>query len=70
MSDKQKTTLSDDGSQILVSQDDVDYPASYSFDCINDYVHSPLTGYEDLQSLCLGMATEMERLNKKSTEAG
>lgn len=65
MSDKQKTTFSDDGSPILVTQDDVDCPASYSFDCINDYVHSPLTGYEDLQSLCLGMATEIERLNKK-----
>ena len=39
-------------------------PDDYTFDSVNDFVAGVDTSHEELQCLCLGLATEMER-NKK-----
>jgi len=60
----QQTTYNQDGRALTVSQDGITMPADYSFSCINDFVHGHDVHFEDLQALCLGMACEIERLNK------
>lgn len=42
----------------------VSMPVNYSFAAVNNFVHSNGTHFEELQCLCLGMADEIERLNK------
>ncbi len=37
-------------------------PKSYNFKDVNDFVHCQQAEYEELQCLCLGMATEIEKL--------
>ena len=37
-------------------------PADYGFASVNDYVHGVDVQFEDLVSLCLGMANEIDRL--------
>ena len=56
------TTFNESGIALTEHQDGVAYPAEYTFECINDFVHSPGTHFEDLQWLCLGMATEIDKL--------
>jgi len=36
-------------------------PADLSFQCINDFVHSIGTQFEELQALCLCLASELEK---------
>ena len=38
-------------------------PKTYSFDDVNDFVHSTNTEFEELQCACLGMATEISKLS-------
>lgn len=57
-------TLNNNGIPLTVTEENVTMPADYSFTCINDFVHSHGTSFEDLQYLCLGMANEIERLKK------
>lgn len=58
------TTYDENMTPITVTIDGVKMPENYSFSCINDFVHSHDTHFEELQCLCLGMACEIERLNK------
>ena len=58
------TTFDQQGNALSKQQNGVSYPAQYSFQCVNDFVHSPKTGFEDLQNLCLGLATEIENMKK------
>jgi hypothetical protein len=50
------------GKALTETVDDVTFPVDYSFEMVNDYVHSMGTSFDDLQSLCLGMATHIEKL--------
>lgn len=36
-------------------------PAELSFQCVNEFVHSIDTQFEELQALCLGLASELEK---------
>ena len=57
-------TINESGKAISETQDGVTMPVDYSFECVNDFVHSPETQYEELQWLALGMASENDKLRK------
>lgn len=59
---KEILTLSESGEPLTVEQDDIVMPADYSFACVNDFVHRPGTTYEELEALCLGMASYIDRM--------
>lgn len=55
-------TLDETGRALTETQEGVTQPVDYSFAAVNDFVHSMETDFEDLQSLCLGMACYIEKL--------
>ena len=55
-------TVTEDGKALTETQDGITMPADYSFATVNDYVHGMDADFEDLQALCLGMATHIEKL--------
>lgn len=55
-------TLTESGNVLTETQEGVEFPADYSFACINDYVHGVDRYFEELQWLALGMAGEIDRL--------
>ena len=55
-------TLTESGNVLTETQDGVTMPADYGFASVNDYVHGVDVQFEDLVSLCLGMANEIDRL--------
>ena len=59
-----KVTLNENGKILTETIEDVTMPFDYSFSNVNDFVHSTETQYEDLECLCLGMATHIEKLQK------
>lgn len=61
---KEILTISESGSPLTVELDGVIMPADYSFACVNDFVHRAGTQFEELEALCLGMATHIEKLEK------
>jgi len=44
------------------------YTVGYSFSAVNDFVHSTGVQYEDLECLCLGMASHIDELKKQINE--
>ena len=64
MNDSREThTLDERGKALTVEQQGHSFPADYSFECVNAYVHAHDRQFEELQWLALGMANEIERLN-------
>lgn len=61
---KETHTIDQTGAVMTVELEGMSMPADYSFDCVNDYVHSYDRNYEELQWLALGMANEIEKLRK------
>jgi hypothetical protein len=59
-------TIDENGNALTITQDECTMPDSYSFECINDFVHNPNTNFEDLQSLALGMAAHIESMRKNN----
>lgn len=59
-----KVTLNENGKILTETVEGVTMPFDYSFSTINDFVHSTDTQYEDLESLCLGMSSHIEKLQK------
>lgn len=57
-------TLTESGNVLTETQDGITMPADYSFASVNDYVHGVDVQFEDLVSLCLGMANEIDRLRE------
>ena len=55
-------TVTEGGKALAETQDGITMPADYSFATVNDYVHGVDAGFEELQWLCLGMATHIEKL--------
>ena len=40
----------------------VTQPANYSFACVNDFVNNSNTQFDELQCLCLALASELEEI--------
>ena len=59
-----KVTFDENGKALTETLEGVTMPFDYSFSTVNDFVHSIGTQYEDLENLCLGMASHMEKLKK------
>lgn len=60
-------TLTETGKALTETQEGVTFPADYSFATVNDYVHGVDRYFEELQWLCLGMASEIDRLRSALT---
>ena len=58
-------TVTEDGKPLTETQYGITMPADYSFATVNDYVHGFGTNFEDLQALCLGMATHINALERE-----
>jgi len=50
---------------IIEDMQDKNSPINYSFQAINEYVHSFDRQYEHLECLCLEMARHIDNLNNK-----
>ena len=55
-------TINENGKAITETIDGVQMPTDYSFETVNDFVHNAEVHFEELQSLCLGMADRIDRL--------
>jgi len=58
------TIDSETGIPVTETIEGVTLPVDFSFKNVNDFVHSVDVHFEELQALCLGMACEIERLQK------
>lgn len=56
------TICNETGKAIYQTTEGVNHPVDYSFESINDFVHSENVTFEELQCCCLGMATEIDKL--------
>ena len=61
-------TLTESGKILTETQEGYTFPIDYSFESVNDYVHGDVI-FEDLQSLCLGMASHIDKLEKRMIDA-
>ena len=61
-------TIDQDGRVLTETQQGVTMPVDYSFSNVNDFVHSTGVQYEDLECLCLGMASHIDELKKQINE--
>jgi hypothetical protein len=57
-------TMTETGNVLTETQEGITMPADYSFATVNDFVHGLDVHYEDLQSLCLGMADHIDKLRR------
>ena len=55
-------TVTQEGRVLTETAQGFTFPADYSFETVNDYVHSVGRTYEELEALCLGMATHINKL--------
>ena len=53
-------TIDENGHALTETVNGVDIPANYSFECVNDFVHRHDTHFEELQYLCLALASYIE----------
>lgn len=60
-------TVTQTGQVLTETMEGITMPADYSFTTVNDYVHGVDVNFEDLQALCLGMATENDNLRAENT---
>lgn len=60
-------TLDENGTALTETKDDVTMPVDCSFEKVNDWIHGIDVQFEELQALCLGMASENDRLRAKLT---
>ncbi len=61
-------TLDENGLLISITVDGITLPANYSFDAVNDFIHGTGVHFEELQALCLGMASEQDKLRARVAE--
>jgi len=53
------------GNPLYETTEGVNHPVDYTFDSVNNFVHAPNVHFEELQYCCLGMATEIDKLNAR-----
>lgn len=63
-------TLTEAGQVLTETREGITMPADYSFATVNDYVHGVDVNFEDLVSLCLGMADHIDKLNLAAMKVG
>jgi hypothetical protein len=49
------------GKPLYETTEGVNHPVDYSFESVNDFVHSSGVDFEELQCCCLGLATALEK---------
>lgn len=47
---------------LTTTRDGITMPADYSFAAVNHFVHRDDVQFEEMQGLCLGLASEIEKL--------
>lgn len=57
--------IDESGKLLTETIDGVTMPADYTFATVNDFVHGKDVHFEDLQSLCLGMAAHFEKMQER-----
>lgn len=55
-------TFDENGTALTETLEGVTVPVDYSFKKVNDWIHGIDVQFEELQALCLGMASENDRL--------
>ncbi len=58
-------TVAESGDVEREHHDGFDFPGGYDFTTVNNFVHHQDTAFEELQWMCLGMATEIGKLRKR-----
>ena len=58
-------TMDENGRALTETQDGVTMPVDCSFEMVNDWIHGIDVHFEELQALCLGMASENDRLRAR-----
>jgi len=57
-------TFDEKGLALTETIESVTMPVDCSFEKVNDWIHGIDVQYEELEALCLGMATENDKLRK------
>jgi hypothetical protein len=57
-------TLTETGKVLTETQHGITMPADYSFATVNDYIHGIDVTYEELEALCLGMGSHIDKLRR------
>lgn len=57
-------TLDENGTALTETRDGLTMPVDCSFEKVNDWIHGIDVQFEEVQALCLGMASENDRLRK------
>lgn len=57
-------TVDENGTALTETRDGVTMPVDCSFEKVNDWIHGIDVQFEEVQALCLGMASENDRLRK------
>ena len=63
------TTIDSKGNVLSVEYDGCSMPADYSFESVNIFVHQANRQYEELEGLCLSLASDREEQIKRLTIA-
>ena len=63
-------TLNESGFALTETIQGVTMPIDCSFAMVNDWIHGHSVHFEELQALCLGMASENDRLRKQLSIKG
>ena len=57
-------TFDENGIVLTETHEDITLPVDYSFASINDYIHHTGVTFEEIEALCLGMATHIDKLSR------
>jgi hypothetical protein len=58
------TTFDNNGKALVETVDGINMPADTSFATVNDFVHGIDVTFEELQALCLGLSSELDKLKR------
>lgn len=61
-------TINEHGIAISETIDGVNMPIDSSFEAVNNWIHGIEVQYEEVEALCLGLASENDRLRKALNE--
>ena len=65
---KSTLTISQDGVLLSETVDGINMPIDYGFASVNDWIHGIDVQFEEIQALCLGMASEIGQLKQKLSD--